>query len=205
VSAKHGERWIAPLVCACALLIPAALAIPGAAAQAPAPAGDVVFELNAADTKVNFTLSATMHTVHGSFRAARGRAQYAGATGAVQGEFVVDATSGETGDTGRDKNMHKDVLESAKYGTISFRPDRVEGRVSNTGVSEIQVHGTLNLHGADHELTIPAKVQVDGGKWTATAKFSVPYVDWGMKNPSTFLLKVGKSVDVEVAAAGMAK
>ena len=192
-------------VFACALAI-VAVAGPRALATArQAPASDVVFELNPADTKVSFTLSATMHTVHGSFHALRGRAQYTRSTGAVTGEFVVDAASGETGDAGRDRNMHKDVLESEKYPAFTFRPDRVDGAVAATGESEVKVHGTLNVHGADHEVTIPAKVKVDGAQWTASAKFAVPYVEWGMKNPSTFVLRVGKSVDVEIAAVGVVR
>ena len=197
-------KRLTPFLSACALIIPAAIGPAWAAAQQTTPA-ELVFELNPANTKVDFTLSATMHTVHGSFRALRGKAQYTGATGAVTGEFVVDAVSGQTGDTGRDKNMHKDVLESEKYPMITFRPDRVEGAVSPSGETDIKVHGMMNVHGADHELTVPAKVKVNGAQWTATAKFAVPYAEWGMKNPSTFLLKVGKSVDVEIVASGTVK
>ncbi len=37
---------------------------------------------------------------------------------------------------------------------------------------------------------------------TATAKFSVPYVAWGMKDPSNLVLRVDKIVDVDVTLAG---
>jgi len=172
------------------------------AAAPQAPPADLIFELNPADTKVNFTLGATMHTVHGSFQALRGRIEYSNATGALRGEIVVDATSGQSGDAGRDKKMHAEILESEKYPAISFRPDRLEGKLAPAGESAVEVHGNFTLHGADHELSVPATVKLEGGRWTASARFTVPYVQWGMKNPSVFLLRVSKTVDVEIIVTG---
>jgi hypothetical protein len=39
----------------------------------------------------------------------------------------------------------------------------------------------------------------------ATTHFVVPYVEWGMKNPSNLLLRVDKRVDVDVIAKGTAE
>ena len=76
----------------------------------------------------------------------RGSLQVDPATGKASGEIVVDATSGKSDNDGRDKKMHKDVLESAKFG--------------------------------------------------------VPFIEWGLKNPSTWLLKVEHSVSVELELKG---
>jgi polyisoprenoid-binding protein YceI len=180
--------------------VSSARAIPPARPQSQS--GDLVFELDPADTKVSFTLGATMHTVHGTFQPLRGRVEYTEATGALHGEIVVDAASGASGDASRDRKMHAEILESENHPAITFRPDHAEGKLAAAGESTVQVHGIFAIHGAEHELTVPATVKLDGKNWTATAHFAVPYVQWGMKNPSVFFLRVSKTVDVEIAATG---
>lgn len=155
-----------------------------------------------AKTEVNFTLGATLHTVHGSFQLKRGAVHFDTGTNKLSGEILVDATSGHTGNDGRDHKMHQDVLQSPRYPDIVFRPDRLEGKVAAAGASEVQVHGTFIIHGSEHEITIPVRVEMAPGNWTATGHFSIPYVQWGMKNPSTFVLRVEQSVDLEIKASG---
>ncbi len=118
------------------------------------------------------------------------------------GEIVVDAKSGESGSGMRDRKMQREVLESERYPEIAFRPDRVDGTVSQQGKSLVQVHGIFSIHGSDHELAVPAEVEVTSDHWTATLHFAVPYANWGMKNPSTLFLRVSESVDINLTAAG---
>jgi polyisoprenoid-binding protein YceI len=140
--------------------------------------------------------------VHGTFALKRGSLQVDPATGKASGEIVVDATSGESGNDGRDKKMHKDVLESGQFGEIIFRPDSVSGKLERQGDSTIQIHGIFVLHGSEHELTAPAQASVSDVHWTGSAKFGVPFIEWGLKNPSTWLLKVDHSVSIELDLKG---
>jgi polyisoprenoid-binding protein YceI len=174
------------------------------AAQAPTPAQELVLQLDPARSGAEITLPATMHTVHGTFVAKHGTIHFDPASGRADGEIVFDAASGNTGNDGRDHKMHHDVLESQRYPEIVFRPDRAEGAFTASGTSTLQVHGRFGIHGAEHEITIPVEVSFTGNAWTAKASFQVPYVKWGMKNPSTLFLHVPDSVTVRIHAAGSA-
>ena len=155
-----------------------------------------------AQTTVNFTLGDVLHTVHGSFKLKAGQVRFAPASNAISGEIVVDAASGNSGSTGRDRKMHKEILESARYPEVTFRPDRVEGKVLALGTSPVQVHGMFGIHGAEHEITVPAQVELVSDRWSLTVHLAVPYVKWGMKDPSTFILRVEKTVDIDLHALG---
>ncbi|MFZ0805212.1 MAG: YceI family protein [Candidatus Sulfotelmatobacter sp.] len=154
-----------------------------------------------AKSTVKFTLDAALHTVNGTFQVKPGALQFDPGSNQIQGEILVDAKSGKTGNGMRDRKMHKDVLESESYPEISFRPQRIEGSV-RSGQSSVSVHGIFRLHGVDREITVPAQVEMSSDHWTASIHFTIPYQKWGLKNPSTLFLRVSDSVQIEVEAAG---
>jgi hypothetical protein len=117
----------------------------------------------------------------------------------------VDAASGNSGSEGRDKKMDKDILQNEQYHDIVFYPKKVIGSVSSQGASQIQVQGVFRLHGSDHDLTMMIPVQINGKEVSATAHFAVPYVAWGLKDPSTFILRVAKEVSIEIDTRGTLK
>ncbi len=164
----------------------------------PAFAEKVDLDIDPATTKVQWTLGDVLHTVKGTFRLKKGDLWFDPDTGKAGGLLVVDATSGESGSSARDGRMHKNVLESAKYPEITFAPDRVDGKVAKGTDSEVQLHGMFTIHGAAHEITLKAKTHWEAQKLTATLAFNVPYVKWGMKDPSTFILKVKDFVEIDV-------
>jgi polyisoprenoid-binding protein YceI len=162
------------------------------------PAEDTVLQIDPSQTKVEFTLADVLHTVHGNFLLKRGNLRFDAVTGKASGELVVDAASGASGSGARDRNMHNNVLESARYPEIVFRPDRLEGKVTLQGTSHVGLHGMFSIHGAEHEITLPAVVENDDGQYAATMTFAVPYVQWGMKNPSTLFLRVSDKVEITI-------
>ena len=154
--------------------------------------------IDPAQTKVEFTLGSLLHTVHGDFHLKRGTLSFDPQSGQASGEIVVDAASGESGNESRDKRMHAAILEITKYPEITFRPDRVDGRVSPEGKSQVQLHGAFSIHGVEHEILLPVTVEAAGGQYNVTGILEVPYVKWGMKNPSTLMLRVDDKVEITI-------
>jgi polyisoprenoid-binding protein YceI len=173
-----------------------------AASGLPALAQSQVFELDAQQSRVTFTLPATMHTVHGSFALKSGKIQFDPASGAASGSIVLDAKSARTGNDGRDGKMHREILESDKYPEIVLTLRRLTGDVPPEGRSQVTLEGTITLHGASHPFSVSCSVEAHAGQVSGDASFVVPYVAWGLKNPSTFVLRVSDKVTLEVHAAG---
>ena len=164
----------------------------------PIAAEELSAGLDPAQTEINWTLGDVLHTVHGTFQLKRGQLRFDPSTGMAAGEIVVDVASGQSGNGARDRRMHKDILESQKFPEAIFTADAVQGQLAPTGVSRFAFHGALSIHGASHEITVPASLERTGDGLIATVHFVIPYVKWGMKNPSNFLLRVSDHVDMDV-------
>lgn len=169
---------------------------------APACSQQMAVELDPAHSRVDFTLDAVMHTVHGDFHLKNGTLVFDRQNGAASGQLTVDATSGESGNQGRDRKMHKVVLESAKYPDIVFQPQHVIGKLPAAGATQVQIEGVMSIHGQAHPVMAKGPVQVDGERVSAELHFIVPYQQWGMKNPSTLFLRVSDKVEITVHAVG---
>lgn len=167
----------------------------------PAGAAETVLVFDPPQTQIHWALDAFVHTVHGTFQLKSGTIRFDPANGAASGELIADARSGASGNDSRDGKMHKSVLESAKFPEIIFKPNHVDGAVPAHGQATLQVHGSFVLHGTEHAITLPIQVDVEPDHIGADSKFSIPYIAWGLKNPSTFVLRVSEKVDLEIHAS----
>jgi polyisoprenoid-binding protein YceI len=174
-----------------------------AATESQSPAsGQIVFTIDPAHSTLHWTLDTTLHLVHGTFAVKRGEVTLDPKTGNATGEIVVDATSGKTDNDSRDKKMHQEILETPKFPEIVFRVNQIENPAVPPSKGQIKMHGVFMIHGMQHELIVPAEVEFSGDRWNGTAKFVVPYIAWGLKSPSTFLLKASPTVDVDLELSG---
>ena len=70
-------------------------------------------------------------------------------------------------------------------------------------MSVLELSGTVSLHGDDHPLTMDVTVEIEGDRFSAESTFSIPYVEWGLRDPSVLFLRVAKAVDVTVKTQGV--
>jgi len=160
------------------------------------------FTANPDASKIAFTLGGTGHHVEGTFHVQSGRINFDRSAQTISGAVVVAAGSGDSGEPSRDKKMNSDVLEVARFAEVSFVPKSYQGAISAAGDSTIQVTGVFTLHGTPHDLTVPMQIHIDGPKATATAHFIVPYVQWGLKNPSFLIWKAENDVAIDLSLVG---
>jgi polyisoprenoid-binding protein YceI len=160
------------------------------------------FAINPDASQVKMTLNTTHEVVNGTFHVQSGLIEFDRSTPKMAGSVVVLAGSGNTGNGSRDKKMNKDILLVDKYRTVSFEPKSYTGDLKSTGDSTLQVTGIFTLLGTPHELTIPMVVHLDGANALTKAHFIVPYVTWGLKNPSFLIWKAENDIAIDLFLVG---
>lgn len=168
----------------------------------PALAQRETFQVSPDKSQIQFSLPATLHEVHGTFHISSGTISFSPGKGEIDGAVVVDARTGSSGEASRDKKMTQDQLKADQYTTVSFAPKAYTGNLAPEGDSDITVQGVFTLLGTPHDLSVPMHIHIDHGACTAKGSFTVPFVKWGVKDPSTFMLKVGKEVKVDLDLSG---
>jgi polyisoprenoid-binding protein YceI len=160
------------------------------------------FAVNPDASEVKMKLNTTHEVVNGTFHVQSGSIEFDRSATKISGIVVVAAGSGNTGNSSRDKKMNKDILKVDQYTSVSFAPKTYTGTIPAAGDATIQVSGVFTLLGTPHDLTIPVQVHFDGTKAIAKAQFVVPYVQWGLKNPSFLIWKAENDVAIELNLVG---
>jgi polyisoprenoid-binding protein YceI len=169
---------------------------------ASAVAQHQTFTVDPNASQVAWALGGNGHHVTGTFHVQSGAIDFDRTAHTISGSVVVAAGSGNSGEAGRDKKMNKDVLDVEHYSEITFAPQKFDGAIAPSGDSTIEVSGTFTLHGTPHDLSVPMQIHIEGEALTAKTHFVVPYVKWGLKDPSVFVLKVAKEVDIDLTLSG---
>jgi polyisoprenoid-binding protein YceI len=185
-----------------ALTLAILLTIYSLALAVPANARQAVLELDPANTHIDYTLQGWPHVTHGTFRLASGVIRIDPATGKAGGSVIVSAVSGDSHSHMRDSEMKDSILEVQRYPEITFTPQQAEGQRTESGEFPATLRGILTIHGAAHEITLDTMVRPSGDRFTATTHFTIPYVAWGLKDPSILVFRCAKTVEVDISTHG---
>jgi DUF4097 and DUF4098 domain-containing protein YvlB len=158
--------------------------------------------INPDTSEVKMTLKTNHEIVNGTFHVQSGSIEFDRSAQKISGSVVVAADSGKTGNDSRDKKMDKDILKVGQYTTVSFAPKTYTGTIAVSGDSSIEVSGVFTLLGTPHDLNIPMQVHIEGPKAAVKAQFVIPYVQWGLKNPSFMIWKADNDVAIDLNLVG---
>jgi polyisoprenoid-binding protein YceI len=184
------------------LLVAGLFALPASAEEGGSPL-TWRLSLDPAATEITFELGATLHTVRGRFTLRSGDLAFDPDTGAIRGRVVVDATSGDTGNERRDRVMHVDVLESARHPDFLLVPRAIADPVREADGLRGTLEATLSIRDTPHAIAIPIVARrTAAGRGEVSGSVEIPWVAWGMHDPSNFVLRVDKTLTVRFRAEG---
>lgn len=79
-----------------------------------------------------------------------------------------------------ESTMNEKVLESAKYPTIAFDAKGVAATMPSEGRYQVNLNGTLSLHGAQGSVPVAAQFSLTGNMLRASGEFSLLQSDYGI-------------------------
>jgi polyisoprenoid-binding protein YceI len=169
----------------------------------PVAAERLALDLDPAHSSASVRFGATFHSVSGFLGPAHGRIAFDTRTGDADGDVVLAFDDARTGNSRRDSKMHHKILQTDLYPLATFHVERVNlPRPLHQGRNDLQLVGRLDFHGTTRPFALPASADLAGDRVTASAEVEVPYIAWGLADPSFLFLRVAKVVTVEITAAG---
>jgi len=199
-----GRRRAALLLAAATALLLSAICIAEAGEPpTPPPASTTHYRIDGGASTAGFTLGATLHTVVGGGGKVSGQLTLDAdgpARWKLGGEVQVDAGSLDTGNIKRDFKMHNDTLEVTRFPLLRFIPADAAGTLpaslrNEAGPFALQVDGKLEIRGVARDLSAQVKVSFRGTRLVVDGAFPIPFLDWGVPDPSVFVLRVDKVIE----------
>ena len=86
--------------------------------------------------------------------------------------------------------MHEEVLDSARHPLLVLRPERIEVSRREADALAGTLFGRFEVRGASHPLALTFEGARRGERARVTVRFDVPWVAWGLPDPSNVLLCV---------------
>jgi polyisoprenoid-binding protein YceI len=135
---------------------------PPVAEPPPAPPPRTLFRLIEDGSKVGFDGSSNLHDFTGATTAVKGDVEFRldQQADAPRAYVEIDARTLDTGNQSRDKEMHGDYLESAKWTTMSFKIESlVDLKPDGATRFQARARGTFTCHGKEKQVEAPFKAE----------------------------------------------
>ena len=159
----------------------------------------------AKENSVVFASHAPMESFEGSTRDISGRISVdpAALDAPVAAEIVVQLAGLKTGKKLRDKHMHENHLETAKYPEVRFTAAELVGasaRELTVGRSvNFRIRGTFDLHGVQRTIEAPVEATlVDADHLHVVARFPVLISDYEIERPKFLFMKLSEEQKITV-------
>jgi polyisoprenoid-binding protein YceI len=95
------------------------------------------------------------------------------------------------------------VLDAVQFPVIEFSSESVSGKETSKGAWDLEIKGSLALHGVKKTLTIPLKVSVSDGGLTASGHYVLRQTDFQMTPVSVAgVVKVKDEVAIDYKIVG---
>lgn len=164
--------------------------------------------LSDSNCKVGFAVDTTWHMVHGKTSALSGRAWLDNSADykTVRAQITIPVKSFDTDDNSRDKELRK-VMDEAKFPNVNLELNSVAGLCDPAGLLAAQstcsgqLHAVLTIRDVKKEIEAPYKISLKDGSYTVEGSFKVRWADFGVEDPSIFIARVNKDVEISYQVA----
>lgn len=155
------------------------------------------YRIDPATAEAGFDVKATAHTVHGSTPSVAGEVSVtpeAADALKLSGKISIGAGALRTGNGRRDATMHGKSLLVASFPTIDFDPERFapSGPADTGGRVAGVLTGRLTIRGQTRDQAISATLTRSGDQIIASGTFDVAWADFGVPDPSFFIVRIEK-------------
>ncbi len=171
----------------------------------PAFSGEIVnLTLTPKNSSIGFKLDSTFQLVHGNAPKFEGKVQIP--KNLNPDEFYVEVNipvkDMETANEKRDKTMHNFCFEMEKYPEIRFESTafkELPAKPRKDVDFEFTLMGNLTIKGITKSIAIPVTIKSKENSFHASGTVTLNYLkDFNIKDPSVFILRVAKQVEVFV-------
>jgi polyisoprenoid-binding protein YceI len=151
---------------------------------------------------VRFELPATMHTVRGESTEVSGTVVVRRAeTGYdLEGHVRIAAGSLGTGNRRRDRKMREESLLASVHPDIVFEPRHLAAvrEPPPGGSGRFLLEGDLTVRGVKRPIELSVEVVRSGERLVVDGSTTLAWADFGVPDPSFFLVRIGKRLTVSV-------